>query len=90
MLGGGVAGEEPPIAAARGFIVGGPVVLTEVAPVGCGMAIEQSVNRQTKNSSAPAARGSFRELENCHFRPGEHSRIVAIRAASRAATRRYG
>jgi hypothetical protein len=85
-----VAGEEPPIAAARGFIVGGPVVLTEVAPVACGMAIEQGVNRQTKNSSAPAVRGSFRELENCHFRPGKHSRIAEIRAASKAATRRHG
>jgi len=45
VLGGAVAGEEPPIAAARGFIVGCPVVLTEVAPVACGMAIQQGVNR---------------------------------------------
>jgi hypothetical protein len=90
VLGSAVAGEEPPVAAAGGLIVRGPVVLADLAPVACGMAIEQGVNRQTKNSSAPAVRGSFRELENCHFRPGKHSRIAEIRAASKAATRRHG
>lgn len=41
MLSGALAGEQPPIAAAGGLIVGGPVLLADLAPVARGMAIEQ-------------------------------------------------
>jgi hypothetical protein len=41
VLGGGVAGEEAAVAAAGGLVVGGLVVLAEVAPITSGMAIEQ-------------------------------------------------
>ena len=41
VLGCAVAGEKPPIAAAGGLIVGGLVVLADLAPVAGGMAIEQ-------------------------------------------------
>jgi hypothetical protein len=41
VLGREVAGEEAPITAAGSLIVGGLVVLAKLAPVACGMAIEQ-------------------------------------------------
>ena len=41
VLGGGVAGEEAPIAGAGGLVVGGLVVLADLAPVTPGMAIKQ-------------------------------------------------
>jgi hypothetical protein len=41
VLGSAVAGEEAPIPSTGGLVVGGLVVLADVAPVACGMAIEQ-------------------------------------------------
>ncbi len=44
MLGGGVAGKEPPITAAGSLVVGGLVVVADLAPVTAGMAIEQGTD----------------------------------------------
>jgi hypothetical protein len=45
VLGSAVAGEEPAIAAAGGILVGGLVVLAEVAPVASGMASDRASSR---------------------------------------------
>jgi hypothetical protein len=49
VLGVGVAGEEAAVACAGCFLVGGLVVLAEVAPVTCGMAIKQCVDQRVGN-----------------------------------------